>query len=44
MAQAFKALSEPVDKRHIIYEIRILLAQAEQKLQIEPLSNEKGGS
>ena len=32
MAQALKALSDPVIKRQIIREMRTLLAEAEQKL------------
>ena len=32
MAQALKSLSDPIIKQHIIREMRILLAEAEQKL------------
>jgi hypothetical protein len=32
MAQALKALSDPIVKQHIIHEMRTLLAEAEQKL------------
>lgn len=32
MAQALKALSDPIIKQHVIREMRTLLAEAEQKL------------
>ena len=32
MAQAVKALSDPIVKQHVIREMRTLLAEAEQKL------------
>ena len=32
MAQALKAISDPIVKQHIIREMRTLLAEAEQKL------------
>lgn len=32
MAQALRVLSDPLVKQHIIYEMRTLLAEAEQKL------------
>jgi len=32
MSQALKSLSDPIVKQHIIYEMRTLLAEAEQKL------------
>jgi metal-sulfur cluster biosynthetic enzyme len=32
VAQALKAISDPTIKQHLIYEMRTLLAEAEQKL------------